>query len=157
MSKGRIRAASRQQAFGVVKYIRLTLILVVVIIGLMVGGFWIFGSQILRFSFNQPVRLAVHYVDTVYELDGKEAESGKKYLLVAMRITGLAKVAYPITPDRFEMETSNGKKYRALAESPLFQDRGTSFSLERGEEVEGEIAFEVPQEAEGAHLFFPVR
>ncbi len=157
MARGRIRVASSQQALGAVKYIRLSLIFFVVVIGLMVAGLWIFKPRILQFSFGQPVRITVHYVDTAYKLDGKEADSDKKYLLVAIRLTCRGRAAHSIRPDHFEIETSNGGKYRAHPKSPLFQDRGPTFTMAQGDEIEGQLAFEVPQDIEGTRLFFPAR
>ena len=157
MPRGRIFTASRREAFGVVKYIRLALIVFVAILGLMVATFWVFKPRIVGFRFGQPARLVVHYVDTTYELEGKAAEPGTKLLLVGVRISSVGEVPYAITPDRFELETSNNLKRQALPESPLFREKGLSFKLESGQEVEGELGFEVPEEAEGRHLQFPVR
>ena len=57
MPRGRIFSASRQEAFGVVKYIRLALIMFVAILALMVAAFRALRPRILGFRFTQPGRL----------------------------------------------------------------------------------------------------
>jgi uncharacterized protein YneF (UPF0154 family) len=84
MARHRISAASRQQALGVAKYVRLVMVLLVAMLALMVVGFWVFQRQMFRFRLKQPAQLSVLDVNTVYELDGKIAQPDKKYLLVAL-------------------------------------------------------------------------
>ena len=157
MYRRRISAATSRQAFGVVKYIRLMLVALVVVLALMVAGLWIYRPQLARLGLNQPARLAVDGVETVYELEGRPLEPGRKFLLVGIRIWGVGKMAQAVAPERFELETSTTEKHRALPESPLFASRGGSFTLKQGDQVSGQLAFEVPRDAEGRHLRFPVR
>lgn len=157
MPRRRISAAAARQALGVTKYLRLMLAAVVVVLALMAAGLWIYRPQLARLGLNQSARLAVDDVETVYELEGRPLTPGKKFLMVGIRIWAVGKMAQEVAPERFELETSASEKHRALPESPLFADRGGSFTLKQGDEVSGQLAFEVPRAAEGRNLLFPVR
>ena len=89
------------------------------------------------------------------ELDGEPAEGGWKFVRLRLTITSKEEAAEVSLGRRcFQLVDSRETKHKALAASPLFETRGTSFDLKPGEEIQSELVFSIPLMAKASHLHF---
>ncbi len=89
------------------------------------------------------------------ELDGVPAESGWKYVRLRLTITSKEEEeAVALNRGCFQLVDSRKTKHKALAASPFFKARGTSFDLKPGEQIQSELVFSIPLMAKASHLHF---
>jgi flagellar basal body-associated protein FliL len=89
------------------------------------------------------------------QLDGVPAEAGWKYVRLRLTITSKEEEEEVALNRRcFQLVDSRETKHKALAASPLFKARGTSFDLKPGEEIRSELVFSIPLMAKASHLHF---
>ena len=89
------------------------------------------------------------------ELDGVPAEVGWKFVRLCLTLTSKEEEAeIALSRGHFQLVDSRETKHKALAASPLFRARGTSFDLMPGEEIQSELVFRIPLMAKASHLHF---
>ena len=89
------------------------------------------------------------------ELDGEPAEAGWKFVRLRLTLTSKEEeTEVTLSRRHFQLVDSRETKHKALAASPLFKARGTSFDLKPGEEIKSELVFRIPLMAKASHLHF---
>jgi len=85
---------------------------------------------------------------------GTQADSGRQFVLVRLRMQARAQVGYPVVPGCFSLVDDQEALYHPLSRSPLFLERTARFYLAAGDSVEGELLFQIPQGRRAVSLLF---
>ena len=83
-----------------------------------------------------------------------EPEEGNKFVLVTFRMQARMKIGYAIVPRCFRLADSAGILHYPLSRSPLFIERGDEFRLDRDDDFEGDLLFEIPRGRDAVRLLF---
>ena len=81
-------------------------------------------------------------------------DAGSKFVGVDVELRARMKIGYPVLPKCFRLVDDEGTRYFPMERSQLFIDRGIGFRLDRDDEVEGELLFQIPQERQAVRLLF---
>ena len=79
---------------------------------------------------------------------------GHKFVLVRVRMEARLKIGYPVVPRCFELVAGDGARYYPKSRSPMFIRLGERFHLDRGDTIDEELLFEIPEEARAERLTF---
>jgi hypothetical protein len=83
-----------------------------------------------------------------------QPDEGSKFVTVELELQARMKIGYPVVPRCFRLVDDEGTRHYPMARSQLFIDRGVEFRLERDDEIEGELLFQIPQERQAVRLLF---
>lgn len=79
---------------------------------------------------------------------------GNKYVVVRVQMEARMKIGHPIVPKCFQLVDDTGIRHYPLSHSPLFIRKGDSFLLDRGDTLDEELLFEIPEDAGSDRLTF---
>ena len=83
-----------------------------------------------------------------------DAEAGRKFVLVRLRLEARMKIGFPIVPRCFRLVDDEESLYYPFSRSPLFIEWTDEFHLDRDDVVEGELLFEIPEDRQSSRLLF---
>lgn len=83
-----------------------------------------------------------------------EASEGHRFVLVRVHMEARMKIGYPVVPRCFRLLDDEENLYYPLSHSPLFIHRTDRFSLDRDDQIDDELVFEVPDDREAERLLF---
>ena len=81
-------------------------------------------------------------------------EEGNKFVLVRVLMEARMKIGYPVVPRCFQLVDDTGVRHYPKSRSPLFIGRGDQFRLDRGDTIDDELLFEIPETSGAERLTF---
>jgi hypothetical protein len=81
-------------------------------------------------------------------------ETGHKFVLLRVQMEARIKIGYPVVPKCFQLVDADGVHYYPRTRSPLFIHLGDEFRLDRGDTIDDELLFEIPEGSSADRLTF---
>jgi hypothetical protein len=81
-------------------------------------------------------------------------DDGNKYVVVRVQMEARMKIGYDVVPRCFQLVDNSGLRHYPLSHSPIFIHLGDKFSLDRGDTLDEELLFEIPEAATADRLTF---
>ena len=83
-----------------------------------------------------------------------EPSEGRRFVLVRVHMEARMKIGYPVVPRCFRLVDDGENLYYPLSHSPLFIHRSDRFFLDRDDQLDDELVFEIPGDREAERLLF---
>ena len=81
-------------------------------------------------------------------------EDGHKFVVVRVQMEARMKIGYVVVPKCFQLVDDMGTRHYPRTHSPMFIHLGDRFQLDRGDTLDEELLFEIPEGASADRLTF---
>lgn len=83
-----------------------------------------------------------------------DPSEGHRFVLIRVHMEARMKIGYPVTPRCFRLMDDGENLHYPLSHSPLFIHRGDRFFLDRDDQLDDELVFEISGDRKAERLLF---